>query len=95
MAISRPSLDESSAIALKALGFLAADADRLGRFLALSGVSPGALATQASSHAFQTGVLEHLLADEPMLLEFCANEGLRPELPGHALAVLAAGRPER
>jgi hypothetical protein len=84
------SLDEASAIALKALAFLAADGSYLQRFLALSGVSPAALAAQARNPAFQAGVLEHLLADEAMLLEFCANEAMRPDLPRRALTVLAA-----
>jgi hypothetical protein len=77
---------------LKALAFLAADEARLERFLALSGAAPQSLANEASSPAFLEGVLAHLLADEPMLLEFCANEGLRPDAPGQARFILA-GRP--
>lgn len=91
MATARLTFDESSIIALKALAFLATSKDRLARFLTLSGASPTALAAEARNPAFLAGVLEHLLADEPMLLEFCANEGLRPDVPGQAAAVLSAG----
>ena len=84
------SLDHASAIALKALAFLAASRDRLERFIALSGTLPSDLTRQAPTRAFQAGVLEHLLADEPMLLEFCANEALSPDLPARALTVLTA-----
>lgn len=93
MAATPLSLDQSSAIALKALAFLAAAEDRLARFLALSGVSPEALASGARTPAFQAGVLEHLLADEAMLLEFCANEALRPDLPQQALRILSPATP--
>ena len=91
MLLPRLSFDESSAIAMRALAFLAADEVRLARFLALSGVTPATLAAKFQSPAFQAGVLEHLLADEPMLLEFCSNQALTPDLPGRALAVLSAG----
>ncbi len=91
MPVSRLSFDESSAIAMRALAFLASDEARLARFLALSGVTPATLATDVGNPSLHAGVLEHLLADEPMLLEFCANQALAPDLPGRALAVLSAG----
>ncbi len=88
MARLQLSVDDASAIALKAFAFLAASEDRLERFLALSGSSPNDLGTEAPTLLFQAGVLEHLLADEPMLLEFCANEALSPDLPARALRCL-------
>jgi hypothetical protein len=88
----RLTFDESSAIALKALAFLAASETRLERFLALSGIAPHSLAAEARNPAFLDGVLAHLLSDEPMLLEFCANEGLPLDAPARARAVLCGSR---
>jgi hypothetical protein len=78
-------------VALRALTFLAADSERLERFLALSGVGPEELRERAGDRDFLAGVLDHLLADESLLLAFCAEEGLRPEVPGRARTELAGG----
>jgi hypothetical protein len=86
------SLEEAEVIALKALGFLANDAPRLSRFLALSGVSPADLARAAVRPEFLAGLLQHLLQDESLLLTFTADEGLDPRLPALAAEVLAQGR---
>jgi hypothetical protein len=81
--------DTAAAIAFKALAFLAADGDRLGRFMALTGIDPGAIRILARESSFQAAVLEHLLADETLLLQFCENEAIGAELPGLALRLLA------
>lgn len=66
-------------IAARALAFLAQDMDRLGRFLALSGLDPSSIRQVASEPHFLPSVLDHLLADEQLLLEFADAERLRPE----------------
>jgi hypothetical protein len=81
--------DTASAISLRALGFLAADGDRLGRFMALTGIAPVAIRALAPERSFQAAVLEHLLADETLLLQFCENEAIDAELPGLARRLLA------
>ena len=65
-------------IAIAALGFLAADPQRLARFLALSGLGPHNLRQAASSPGFLAAVLDHLAADEPLLLAFAAAQGIDP-----------------
>lgn len=79
--------DAASALALQGLGFLAADADRLSRFLALTGMGPGELRASAGSAHFQAAVLDYLLGDESLLLVFSAETGIEPEsvAPAHAL----------
>lgn len=77
----RRRLDDETATgtAIAALGFLAADAERLSRFLALSGLGPENLRAAAEQPGFLVGVLAHLLADEPLLHVFAAEHGLAPE----------------
>jgi hypothetical protein len=82
--------DCAAAISLKALAFLAQDSQRLARFLNLTGVEPAALRTLALEREFQSAVLEHILGDENMVIEFCAIEAIEPTIPAAALQVLAA-----
>lgn len=65
-------------VAIDALGFLAADPERLARFLALSGLGPHNLRQAATSPGFLAAVLDHLAADEPLLLAFAAAQGIDP-----------------
>ena len=64
--------------AIAALGFLAADSQRLQRFLALSGLGPHNLRSAAADPAFLGAVLDYTVADEPLLLAFAAQQGWRP-----------------
>lgn len=82
--------NHAAAISLKALAFLAQDSQRLARFLALTGVEPAALPGLALEREFHSAVLEHMLGDESMLLEFCAIEAIDPAIPAAALQVLTA-----
>ncbi len=76
-----PKLDFDGAewIAIQSLTFLAGDAGRLGRFLALTGVGPADLAASRDDPRMLASVLEYMLGDEPMLLEFAANNNHPPE----------------
>ncbi len=82
------SSEEAEVISLKALAFLAADGERLGRFLALSGIDPADIRAAARNPQFLAGVLNHLLQDESLLLTFTADEDLDPRLPGLAAEIL-------
>ena len=82
------SLEEAEIIALKALAFMASDAERLGRFLALSGMSPVDIRAAAADRQFLAGILNHLLQDESLLLTFTADEDLDPRLPTMAAEIL-------
>jgi hypothetical protein len=83
-------------LALTALGFLAEDASRLGRFLALTGIGPSELRSQAEAPQTLSAVLEHLLQDESLLLVFSASTGVKPESVAEAHGVLSrTSRKER
>lgn len=81
---------EAEVIALKALGFLASDPDRLGRFLTLSGVDLADIATVAESPEFLAGLLNHLLQDESLLLTFTAEQEMDPHVPALAAEALVS-----
>ncbi|HVV92163.1 MAG TPA: DUF3572 domain-containing protein [Hyphomicrobiales bacterium] len=72
--------EAANALGARALGFLAADPERLGRFLALSGIDPRHIREAAQSPHFLAGVLDHMLADEAgLLLPFAAEASVSPE----------------
>jgi Protein of unknown function (DUF3572) len=80
--LSRQNAEE---IAIRALSFLANDPEHMSRFMALSGMEPDDIAKNAASSFFQVALLEHLMGDEALLLTFCGNENIAPELiaPAH------------
>lgn len=80
--------DRAATIALKALAFLAEDTQRLGRFLALTGIGPAELKARAQSPLLLAAVLDHLLQDESLLLVFAADRSIAPELVGPAHVLL-------
>ena len=65
-------------IAIQALGFIAADSERLGRFLGLTGLGPDTLRQAAAEPGFLAQVLDFIAGDESLLLAFAANSGLAP-----------------
>jgi hypothetical protein len=73
------SLEFGESLAASALTFLAADPERLNRFLSLTGLGPHNLRDAAEDPAFHASVLEYMLADEELLLRFAADSGLGPE----------------
>jgi hypothetical protein len=79
-------------VALRALTFLAADRDRLERFLALSGLDLEHLRARAAEPELLIGILEYLLANEALLLDFCAETRLKPDVPAGARAELVGER---
>lgn len=82
------STEMAASIGLRALAFIAADEERLLRFIALTGLSPGELKESASDPAFPGAVLDYLSQDESQLLAFAANEQLAPESVMRACALL-------
>src|SRR5690606_526308 len=84
---------EAEILALRALGFVADDSDRLGRFIGATGTSVGDLTRRAGDARFLGTVLDFLLADEPTLMAFTARVGVRPEAPYDARRRLPSARP--
>jgi len=70
-------------VSLGALGFLAADPERIGPFLAESGLSPADLRGVAGSPAFHVALLDFLIARQDLLLEYAAQASIDP---GHVVA---------
>ena len=61
-------------VAIQALTFIAEEPERLGRFLALTGIGPESLRDAAREPNFLLGVLDHLAADEALLREFAKRK---------------------
>jgi hypothetical protein len=85
----------AEALAIQALQFLAADPERLGHFLALSGIGPEAIRAAAREPNFLAGVLEHILSDERLLLDFAKQAEIEPPTVMRAAATLGAPGWER
>ena len=88
-------LDRTEAIAIEGLAFIAEDAARLGRFLALTGLAVADLRARASTPAVLGSVLEHLLGDESLLLVFAAEKGIAAGELLPAARALSAASPAR
>ena len=82
------SRDEAETIAIRALGFMAEDEDRIGAFMAETGLSPDDLRDQAASATILTAVLDYLTRDESLLLMFATNADIPPEHLTPALMLL-------
>ena len=85
-----PSLTQAAAeaLAVQALTFIAGDGERLGRFLATTGIGPAQIRAAAQEPGFLVGVLDYLAGDERLLTAFAAESGFDPADVGKALAVL-------
>lgn len=81
-------LETAETIAISALAFLAGDEQRLGRFLALTGLGPAELKSQAQTPRILSAVLDHVLQDENLLLVFATSYRIAPELIAPAQQLL-------
>jgi hypothetical protein len=87
MPISRPTpgaeaaaeAEAAEALALAAIQFLALEAARLQRFIDLTGLGPDDLRARLAEPVFLAGVLDHLLGDEPLLLDFASWAEIAPK----------------
>ena len=86
------SSNSARSLAVSALTFIAADPDRLSRYLGITGLGPDNLRTAAADPAFLGSVLDYLVADEKLLVEFAADAGLKPEAVARAQAALSRTR---
>ena len=80
--------EAAETLALQALAWLAADPERLGLFLAETGLGPAELKRCATDKALLGGVLDHLLARGYLLLRFAEESELDPALAAPARALL-------
>ena len=80
--------EAAEGLAIQALTFISGDGERLGRFLATTGIGPAQIRTAAQQPGFLVGVLEYLAGDERLLQEFAVSAGFEPADVGKALAAL-------
>jgi Protein of unknown function (DUF3572) len=85
--------ESAEMLAIEALGFLAEDPERLGRFLALTGIEAQSLRTAAREPNFLLGVLDHLAGDERLLRQFSDQKEIEPETVPRARDLLARAPP--
>jgi hypothetical protein len=87
--------EAAESLAIQALSFLAQDVERLGRFLALTGVDPREIRKVARDPGFLAAVLEHVAADESLLLACADYVGRSPGELAAAKTVLGCRPFER
>jgi hypothetical protein len=83
---------DPESVAIDVLGFLAADPQRLMRFLNLTGLEPETVRDAAGSPGFLAAVLEYVTADETLLVACAAAIGMEPERVAAAHRALAPSR---
>jgi hypothetical protein len=82
-------------VAVQALSFVAGDAERLGLFLAESGIGPETLRSAAADPHFLASVLDFVLRDDATVRAFAAASELDPTTIAAARDALDDGRSER
>jgi N6-adenosine-specific RNA methylase IME4 len=82
------SQEAAELLAIQALGFLAEDTERLAGFAAATGLAVDTMREASRQPDFLAGVLEHLLADENLLIAFADNAGIDPSSIGRARQAL-------
>jgi Protein of unknown function (DUF3572) len=82
-------------VAIQALSFVAGDAERLGQFLAETGIGPETLRSAAKDPGFLAGVLDFLLRNEAVLMAFADSSHLEPKIVVNARAALGGPSWER
>jgi len=75
---SSGSREKAELLAIQALGFIAEEPERLNGFLAVTGIPLERIREAAREPDFLAGVLEHMLADERLLIAFAESAGLDP-----------------
>jgi hypothetical protein len=86
---------DAEALAIQALTFIADDGERLGRFLAVTGIGPSEIRAAAHEPGFLGGVLDYIASDERLIANFASEAGLDPADVERSRAMLAGNRWER
>jgi hypothetical protein len=85
--------ETAETVAAQGLAFLAEESARLRRFLLTSGLEPEDLRARAGTPDMLLAVLEHLAADESLLLVFAETRKVAPESIARAIALLQGHAP--
>ena len=94
---TRPAQTRKAAemLAIQALAFIAEEPERLATFLSGTGITVEGLREAAGESGFLAGVLEHMLADESLLLAFADSAGIDPAGIARARNAFGRGKWER
>lgn len=87
--------EQAEGLAIQALTFIAEDGERLGRFLAVTGIGPAEIRTAAHEPGFLAGVLEYMASDEHLISAFAGENHLDPVDIARGRTALAGGTWER
>jgi Protein of unknown function (DUF3572) len=92
-----PPLTQQAAegLAIQALTFIAGDDERLGSFLAATGLGPAEIRAASAEPGFLAGVLGYLASDDRLIADFAATTGCDPGEVGRAYAALGGEPWER
>jgi len=70
--------EQAEGLAIQALTFIAGDGERLGRFLAVTGIGPTQIRTVAHEPGFLAGVLDYVASDDRLVAALASETGLDP-----------------
>ena len=87
--------EQAEGLAIQALAFIAGDGERLGRFLAVTGIGPAEIRTATREPGFLIGVLDYMASDEQLISAFAAEADLDPSDIERGRAVLGGSTWER
>lgn len=86
----KPTRDDAETLALRVLAWLAADPERIERFLSLTGVAPGELAGRAQDPVLLAAIIDFLMGHEPDLVACAEALEVAPESFALARSLLPA-----
>jgi hypothetical protein len=78
MSVILAETQKAEMLAVQALAFIAEDDGRLVNFIASTGIAMQSIRDAAREPNFLVGVLEHILADENLLIAFADNVAIDP-----------------
>lgn len=84
---------DAASIAIAALSWIAADPAMMARFSSVTGIDADHIRVAAKEPGFLAGVLGFVLAHEPTLDRFCAENALHPTNVAAAEHTLSGGVP--
>jgi len=87
--------EQAEGLAIQALTFIAGDGERLGRFLAVTGIGPAEIRAAAREPGFLAGVLDYVASDDRLITAFASETGLDPADIDRGRTVLAGNTWER
>lgn len=82
------SVEDARLIALKFIAYLLGDPNELEQFSQVTGVDVGSIPQMAADKSFQHALMDYLMQNETLLITFCAQDNIKPELIAQAAYVL-------